>query len=257
MQFGIKGQPAPELRITDWVDRHGQPIAPFRLSEHAGKVRVIYCFQAWCPGCHSHGFPTLQSLITEFKDQPVVFAVVQSVFEGHRENGPEKRAENAELYQLDLPFGQDDGLPRPTIMSDYRTGGTPWFIVIDRNGVVVANNYRPENLAATISAALDSTPAEPSPSRITVSHNPAHQRFEVDFGDGASGQLIYRKEGQTLYLTHTEVPANRRGEGLGAILMEHCLEAIEKLGYKVVPVCSYTRVYLIRAKRWAHLLAKG
>jgi hypothetical protein len=29
----------------------------------------------------------------------------------------------------DLPLGHDSGQP-PTIMSDYRTGGTPWTVVI-------------------------------------------------------------------------------------------------------------------------------
>lgn len=254
MQFGIQGQPAPALRITDWVNRAGQPTQPFVLDEHAGKVRVIYCFQAWCPGCHSHGFPALQGLVKQFSSQDVVFAVVQSVFEGHRENGPEKRATTAEQYALDLPFGQDAAQPRPSIMRDYRTGGTPWFIVIDRQGVVVANGYHPESLDRIINDALNSTSADADACSVKVKHNPASQRFEVSFGGDDSGQLIYRQEGNTLYLTHAQVPANRRGEGLGAMLMEHCLDAIEKLGYKVVPVCSYTRAYLARAKRWAHLL---
>lgn len=256
MQFGIIGKQAPELRVSDWVDRHGQPIEPFTLAAHAGKVRLLYCFQSWCPGCHEYGFPALQQIVQTFATADLAVAVIQTVFEGFAENGPEQRQLMADKYQLDLPFGHDDGRPRPAVISDYRTGGTPWFIMIDRNGVVVANDYHLDNLTALLEAELaGAVKISPEPT-VKVKHNPAHQQFEVDFGDGSHGVLNYRREGKRLYLTHTEVPENRRGQGLGAILMEHTLEAIEKLDYRVVPVCAYTRVYLKRYKRWAHLLDK-
>lgn len=46
-------------------------------------------------------------------------------------------------YGLSIPFGHDqiEG-GHPTIMEDYKTGGTPWFIVIDPSGNLVFNDFR-------------------------------------------------------------------------------------------------------------------
>lgn len=149
------GTPAPELRVDDWIDEHGKSAArPFRLADHDGEVRVLYCFQAWCAGCHSHGFPTLKRLTEIFAKQDVVFAVIQTVFEGHESNGPEHRAVMQQKYDLRLPFGQDDATPFPRTMGDYQTGGTPWFIVIDRQGIVRASHFNPPNLEQVIADAL-------------------------------------------------------------------------------------------------------
>ena len=48
-------------------------------------------------------------------------------------------------YALHIPFGHDVGnestMNRSSIMYNYRTGGTPWFIFIDQNVVVVFNDF--------------------------------------------------------------------------------------------------------------------
>lgn len=255
MQYGILSETAPELRVTDWIGPTGEPVEPIRLEDHAGKVRVLYCFQAWCPGCHSSGFPALQHLTEHFgKDSDVVFAVIQTVFEGHESNGPKRRREMQDRYGLALPFGQDSGA-RPATMTDYRTGGTPWFIVIGRDGRVLFNDFhlpRGKEIALIDAARLRGTKA-PQPEQDSVVHNSDKSRYEVHFGDGGVGQLVYRREGDVLHLTHSEVPANKRGQGYGDRLMERALEAIEQDGLKVAPVCPFTRAYLDRYKRWSHL----
>jgi len=154
MQDGIVGAQAPELRVDDWIDGQGQAASPWRLADHAGSVRVLYCFQAWCPGCHSYGFPTLKALTQRFAGEDVQFAVIQTVFEGHDANGPERRSETQRQYELPLPFGQDAAQPLPHTMADYQSGGTPWFIVIDRQGQVVASDFRPQGLERVIEKAL-------------------------------------------------------------------------------------------------------
>ena len=70
------------------------------------------------------------------------FAVVQTVFEGFEENTFERLRENQQRYELDLPFGHDAVSGRqPSIMEDYRTGGTPWFILINGENEVVFNDF--------------------------------------------------------------------------------------------------------------------
>ncbi|MCB0183455.1 MAG: hypothetical protein KDE31_04285, partial [Caldilineaceae bacterium] len=72
------------------------------------------------------------------------FAVIQTVFEGADVNTVDKLRETQLRYALTIPFGHDlppDGGEYPTIMEDYRTGGTPWFILIDPDGAIVYSGF--------------------------------------------------------------------------------------------------------------------
>ena len=145
MSIGINSQQAPELRVPYWIDGDGHERAPLTLAELGDGYKVIYCFQHWCPGCHSRGFPTLKKLVKELSDKGFDFAVVQTVFEGAEHNTVEKLRQTQFEYDLDLPFGHDlppEGSQYPSIMEDYRTGGTPWFIIIAPNGEVIFNDFR-------------------------------------------------------------------------------------------------------------------
>lgn len=142
MNYGIEGLSAPAWDVNSWIDGNGKSMKPVQLSDLGQGFKVIYCFQSWCPGCHSHGFPSLQKMVEELKDYPVRFAVIQTVFEGHEENGFNKLAETQKKYNLKIPFGHDSNEGRqPDIMKKYRTGGTPWFIVIDPDNKVIFNGF--------------------------------------------------------------------------------------------------------------------
>lgn len=146
MQFGGLHDTARELRVKDWIDGDGQPMdRPLRLADMGDGYRIIFCFQDWCPGCHSRGFPTLRYLYDQLKDKGVGFAVIQTVFEGAEANTFDKLALNQQRYGLTVPFGQDlppEGERYPTFMEDYRSGGTPWFTIIDPEGRVVYADFR-------------------------------------------------------------------------------------------------------------------
>lgn len=92
-----------------------------------------------------------------------------------------------------------------------------------------------------------------------VVHEPENNRFVVHFhdghGDNNSGELVYRRDGDVLHLVHSQVPANRQGQGLGGRLMAAALANIEAANLKVQPVCRYTQHYINRNKRWHSLLA--
>ena len=72
------------------------------------------------------------------------FAATQTVFEGANINTDDKPKLEQARYRLMIPFGHDvppEGEHYPTVMQDYRTGGTPWFIIIDPAGKVVVNDF--------------------------------------------------------------------------------------------------------------------
>ncbi|MGE0559406.1 MAG: TlpA family protein disulfide reductase [Burkholderiales bacterium] len=142
---GIVGQQAPELEVDSWIDPDGRP-GSFRLADHRGKWIFLKCFQNWCPGCHSHGFPALQKVASAFAgDTGVAVAGIQTVFEGFHTNTREAVRRLQLRYRLRIPMGHAPGdragdhLPR--LMRQYRTGGTPWIIIIDRGGKVAYDGF--------------------------------------------------------------------------------------------------------------------
>ncbi len=143
-RYGIVGQSAPELAVGYWIDKDGSP-SSFTLADNRGKWILLKCFQSWCPGCHAHGLPALKKISRALENNPkVAFAGIQTVFEGFSVNTVEKVRQIQRQYDLQIPMGHDPGSPskHPVTMVDYRTGGTPWMILIDPNRRVVFNDYR-------------------------------------------------------------------------------------------------------------------
>ena len=75
----------------------------------------------------------------------VVFLAVQTVFEGKSSNTYDRMKEIQKEYDLKIPFGHDVGNETDrkvsSVLQNYRTGGTPWFIFIDQEGKVIFNDY--------------------------------------------------------------------------------------------------------------------
>lgn len=141
--YGIQGHQAPAWGVETWFNLPDDN-RRIDLTDFTSTVIYLYCFQSWCPGCHSHGFPTLRNVMDQFRDSSdVAFVAVQTVFEGFEVNTAARARETAEQYQLTIPVGHDPGPDgrRSLIMQRYRTGGTPWTIVIDSTGTVRYNDF--------------------------------------------------------------------------------------------------------------------
>ena len=131
---GVKVFKASEFEVHNWIDAYESKTEPIKLSDFKGKFKIIYCFQSWCPGCHSKGLPDLKKMVEALKsNESVAFLAVQTVFEGHDSNTFEKMVETQKQYNLMIPFGHDagdDGKSISNIMKNYQTGGTPWFCLL-------------------------------------------------------------------------------------------------------------------------------
>ena len=82
----------------------------------------------------------------------ISFLAIQTVFEGRDENTYDKMVETQKQYKLKIPFGHDagdDGKSRSHMMTNYQTGGIPWFILIDNHNNVVFTDFH-LNANATI-----------------------------------------------------------------------------------------------------------
>ena len=142
---GIQGQSAPDIDLDYWIDKDGQR-TQYSVADQKGKWVFLKCFQNWCPGCHSSGFPSLKKFSDAFAGHPDVSIVgIQTVFEGYRSNTQDAVRKLQLRYELPIPMGHDPGNPdtheRPQTMRKYRTGGTPWIIVIDPSQTVVFNDF--------------------------------------------------------------------------------------------------------------------
>lgn len=136
---------ASEFEVNQWIDANGNITEPIKLSDLNGKFKIVYCFQSWCPGCHSKGLPSLKKMVDALKgNNNIVFLAVQTVFEGHDVNTYEKMVETQTQYDLKIPFGHDAGndeKSKSNIMKNYQTGGTPWFLFIDKHDNVVFSDF--------------------------------------------------------------------------------------------------------------------
>jgi len=136
---------APEFSVNQWIDSNGNKTNPIKLSDFKGKFKVLYCFQNWCPGCHSKGLPDLKKMVDALDgNKNIVFLAIQTVFEGHDSNTYDKIVETQKRYALNIQFGHDagdDDTSKSNIMTSYKTGGTPWFILIDKHDNVVYSDF--------------------------------------------------------------------------------------------------------------------
>ncbi|MFM1547925.1 MAG: peroxiredoxin family protein [Lentisphaeria bacterium] len=146
---GIRGQQAPKWEAGQWINLP-EGKKSIDINDYEGKVVYLFCFQSWCPGCHSSGFPTLQTLSERYSDdEGVAFVAIQTVFEGFSSNTAKRAWENAKKYKLDFPVGHSGSRGEYSkVMRAYRTGGTPWTIIIDRDGVVRYNDFHVKPKAA-------------------------------------------------------------------------------------------------------------
>lgn len=136
---GILGQVAPEFDLQTWIDTEGKETDSVSLKDHKEKIIYLLFFQDWCPGCQKYGFPTLKTVLEHFKEkEDITFMAIQTVFEGHQFNTQDKLKKNQETYNIKISMGHD---PKAKLMKRYRTRGTPWVVIIGKDGKVKYNDF--------------------------------------------------------------------------------------------------------------------
>jgi predicted GNAT family acetyltransferase len=88
---------------------------------------------------------------------------------------------------------------------------------------------------------------------MDVHHDPGKREFSVEVG-GYLGALDYDLRGNTMTITHTLVPEAIGGQGVAAQLTRFALDTARANGWKVVPMCSYTAVFMRRHPEYGDLL---
>jgi predicted GNAT family acetyltransferase len=94
-------------------------------------------------------------------------------------------------------------------------------------------------------------PDTPTPD---IRHRPEAARFEAAF-DAGLALCSYRRHGDLLLITHTEVPPALEGRGIAAALVQATLDWARTEGLRVRPLCSYVAAYMRRHPQTQDLLA--
>lgn len=88
----------------------------------------------------------------------------------------------------------------------------------------------------------------------TIRDNEALSRFELDV-DGHLAFADYRRQGQLITFTHTEVPPEIGGRGVAGRLVRGALEAVRAQKLKVTTRCDYVAAYLAKHTEFNDLIA--
>ena len=95
-----------------------------------------------------------------------------------------------------------------------------------------------------------------------VRDNPERSRYELTVDGALVGIADYVVErgdaaggGTVLVFPHTVIDAERRGQGLGAVLIAGALDDVREKGHTVVPRCWFVAEFLEQNADYADLLA--
>lgn len=79
--------------------------------------------------------------------------------------------------------------------------------------------------------------------KLKLFDNKEENQYEFHF-NGFTPKIEYINKNGKIFLTHTEVPKELGGQGIGTVLIEAVLDDIEKQGLTLVPLCPFVAAYL-------------
>jgi predicted GNAT family acetyltransferase len=90
---------------------------------------------------------------------------------------------------------------------------------------------------------------------IVLVDNPEESRFETEV-DGHIAFVSYLRRDDTIFFTHTEVPKELEGRGLGSALARAVLDRARAEHRKVVARCPFIAKYVERHPEYQSLLRR-
>jgi len=87
-----------------------------------------------------------------------------------------------------------------------------------------------------------------------IRDNTSRNRFEMDAGNDVA-IVNYRLSPGVIMLTHTEVPEELEGQGLGSTIVRGVLQIVRTRGLKVVPACEFVSAFIRKNPEFQDLLA--
>lgn len=95
--------------------------------------------------------------------------------------------------------------------------------------------------------------SETSKGAIDIVDNPEESQFEAHV-DGRVARVSYLRRDDTIFFTHTEVPEELEGHGIGSALAKAVLDRARAEHWKVVARCPFIAAYIARHPEYQPLL---
>ena len=80
---------------------------------------------------------------------------------------------------------------------------------------------------------------------LEIIQNVDAQRFELKLDDKLA-MVEYNQNERSIIFSHTEVPVEYEGQGIGAKLAKYALEYAREKNLKVIPTCPFIKAYILR-----------
>ena len=122
------GSPLPDWSLEKIFEEE-----PPQKEAFLGKPLLILFFSLGCPGCLGRAIPYANRMVYELGDQIQVLGI-HTNFES-LDVSTEKFAKAREEFAIRFPFFKDKNYD--TTFLNYGAGGTPHWILVDKDGVVV------------------------------------------------------------------------------------------------------------------------
>ena len=88
-----------------------------------------------------------------------------------------------------------------------------------------------------------------------VRDNKQKHRFEMTLDEGKTAFIDCTEAGEGMLAhTHTEVPEEFEGKGIGSRLVKGTFEIVQEENLKIVPTCRFVAVYLKRHPEYQSLV---
>jgi uncharacterized protein len=89
---------------------------------------------------------------------------------------------------------------------------------------------------------------------LEVRDEPDERRFSVRIGGELAGAAYYRRRGDRVIFTHTEVSDQFQGRGVGSALARGALDQVRIRGERAVPLCPFIARYIANHPDYAELV---
>jgi predicted GNAT family acetyltransferase len=90
---------------------------------------------------------------------------------------------------------------------------------------------------------------------MDVRRNDERHRYELVDGDEVVGIADFREDSGVIVFPHTEIASDRRGQGLGEVLVRAALDDVRTGGGRIIPACWFVAEFVRSNPDYEDLLA--
>lgn len=148
------GKAAPELKVGTWLKDE-----PTTMEALRGKIVVLDFWGTWCAPCLK-ALPHTNEMAEEYKDRGVEFIAICDAT-----TRPERAPGLVEKLGLNFRVVMDQG---KATYNAYLGQWYPFYVLVDRKGIIRASGLRPETLQAAVDVLLTEQPEEPATESVST-----------------------------------------------------------------------------------------